>query len=400
MATGESVRSEVGRIGPVEGLRGIAVLWVIAFHCCVLRPDDPWVHAIGSTPASAFFNNGYLGVDLFFLISGFLLAMPWFLHADAGRTPPSMKSFYARRFWRIAPAYYVQLAFLFLLVIPLFRGIDFWRHDLWVYLYNAFAHVTFLHNTTPLSSGSMAVNGALWTLSVEAQFYLLLPLVMPLFVRRPWIAFVASIVAAELWRIGARDDLAPLVQAELAFGSIWSWPESVVRYLLTHQLPSYFAHFGMGILLGRTWLTWHERKPAAWWLDASLVAAFALLYYALAVNGLMLGDMSWIVPLFSLAMLMAWAVMRPGRLTMNVLGRGPLAAMGRISYSAYLYHLPLLLIATDYFARLPAASVIPIYLVVTIAVSWLSWRYVEQPFLRRYVREREPTAKAVPIAST
>ncbi|HLX22130.1 MAG TPA: acyltransferase [Usitatibacter sp.] len=400
MAADESVRSEVGRIAPVEGLRGIAVLWVIVFHCSVLRPNDPWVLAIKASPLEPLVRNGYLGVDLFFLISGFLLAMPWFVHSDAGRDSPSMKSFYARRFWRIAPAYYVQLAFLFLVAIPALRGYDYWRHDKWVFLYNFFAHVTFLHNTTPLSSGSMAVNGALWTLSVEAQFYVLLPLVIPLFVRRPWFAFAVSIVAAQLWRIGARDGLVPLVQAELAFGSIWSWPEGVVRYLMAHQLPSYFGHFGAGILLGRMWLWWRDSLRGAWWIDAVLAAAFVLLYYALAVDGEMLGDMSWSIHLVSLAALMFWAVMRPGKLAMNLLGRGPLASAGRISYSAYLYHLPLLLIANEYLADAPAWAVIPVYLVATFAVSWLSWKYVEQPFLRRYVREREPTARAVPIANT
>ncbi|MFZ3320789.1 MAG: acyltransferase [Usitatibacter sp.] len=400
MAADESVRSEVGRIAPIEGLRGIAVLWVIAFHCWVLRPNDPWVLMIKSSPLDPLVRNGYLGVDLFFLISGFLLAMPWFVHSDAGRESPSMKSFYARRFWRIAPAFYVQLAFLFLIVIPMLRGYDFWRYDKWVYLYNFFAHLTFLHNTTPLSSGSMAVNGALWTLSVEAQFYLLLPLVMPLFVRLPWFTFVAAVVTAQLWRIGARDGLEPLVQAELAFGSIWSWPERVVRYLLAHQLPSYFGHFGAGILLGRMWLWWRDRGLAAWWMDAMLVAAFALLCYLLAVDGELLGDMNWSVPVLSLAVLMFWAVMRPGSIARNALGRGPLAAMGRISYSAYLYHLPLLLIANEYLVDAPVWAVIPAYLVATFAISWLSWKYVEQPFLRRYVRAREPTASAVPIANT
>jgi peptidoglycan/LPS O-acetylase OafA/YrhL len=394
MATDESVRSEVGRIAPVEGLRGIAVLWVIAFHCFVLRPGDPWVLAIKGSALDPIIRNGYLGVDLFFLISGFLLALPWFVHSDAGRPPPSMKSFYARRFWRIAPAFYVQLALLFLVVLPVLRGHDYWRYDKWVYLYNLFAHVTFLHNTTPLSSGSMAVNGALWTLSVEAQFYVLLPLVMPLFVRRPWIALAASIIAAQLWRIGARDDLTLLVNAELAMGSLWSWPESSVRYLMAHQLVSYFGHFSAGILLGRMWLWWRDRKLASWWMDALLVAAFALLYCALAVNGEMLGDMSWSLLVLSLAMLMFWAVMRPGRLAMNVLGRGPLASVGRISYSAYLYHLPLLLIVNEYpFA--PAWALIPIYFAGTMAISWLSWKYIELPFLHG-IGSRSRAARAAP----
>lgn len=379
----ESVPAEVGRIAPIEGIRGIAVLWVIVFHCFVLRPGDPWVLAIKDSPLAPLVGNGYLGVDLFFLISGFLLAMPWFVHANSGRGPPSMKGFYARRFWRIAPAYYVQLVLLFIVVLPLLRGAGYWRYDLWVYLYNFFAHALFLHNTTPLSSGSMAVNGALWTLSVEAQFYVLLPLVMPLFVRRPWVALAASLVVAQLWRIGARDDLTLLVQAEIALGNIWSWSESTVRYLLAHQLPSYFGHFASGIVLGRAWLVSRERPLPAWAVDAALLAGAVLLHVALAVNGAMLGDLSWMLPGLSLAALVFWAVMRPGTLAQDLLGRGPLAFVGRISYSAYLYHLPLLLLCNEHLASVPAWAVIPLYLSMTLAISWLSWRFVEQPFLRR-----------------
>jgi peptidoglycan/LPS O-acetylase OafA/YrhL len=89
----EDVRSEVGYIAPVEGLRGVAVLLVIFFHYVVLREglhDDRWISAINSVEAiNRIVHHGYLGVDLFFVISGFLLALPWFVHAAKGRPPPS-----------------------------------------------------------------------------------------------------------------------------------------------------------------------------------------------------------------------------------------------------------------------------------------------------------------------
>lgn len=307
----EDVRSEVGYIAPVEGLRGIAVLLVIFFHYAVLREgrfDDPWIAAIASVEAiNRIVHHGYLGVDLFFVISGFLLALPWFVHAREGRAPPSVAGFYRRRFRRIAPAYYLQLAALFVAVLPLLHGAGYWRSDLYAYAWNAVAHGLFVHNLFPLTSASMGVNGALWTLGVEAQFYLLLPLAAPLFVRRPIVMLAASLAIAIAWRWLARDDF------------------------LRAQLPAYLGHFALGIVLGLAWL---ERRP------------------------------------------------RPTpfpRIPRLILGRGPLAFAGRVSYSAYLYHLPLLLLWNRY-AGLPPALSLPLYLALLLTLSWISWRFVEQRF--------------------
>ena len=377
----ESVRAEVGNIATLDGMRGIAVLWVILFHFYVLRPGDAWVMACKSSFLAPWVGNGYLGVDLFFVISGFLLALPWFVHARAGRGAPSMRAFYVRRFWRIAPAYYAQLVLLFLIVIPILRGPDYWRTDLWVYVFNAGMHATFMHNTTPLTSGSMAANGALWTLGVEAWFYVLLPVVMPLFVRRPRTMAVVSIALAQAWRIATRDDLAWLVDAEMALGRTWSWPEEVVRYLLLHQLPSYLGHFGIGIALGAAWLGVRAkpmRRP--WLLDIAALAAVALLEWVLAIDGDIAGSLTWALPTIALAAILYWGAARGGW-TQRFLARGPIAFMGRISYSAYLYHLPLLLVMNKFVGTAGPAVILPAYLTLVIAVSWLSWRLVETPLL-------------------
>ena len=205
MATDESVRSEVGRIAPIEGLRGIAVLWVIAFHYWVLASET----IRGSSrsrrsPLDALVRNGYLGVDLFFLISGFLLAMPWFVHRMRDADRPRSRASTARRFWRIAPAYYVQLAFLFLVVIlPLLRGYDFWRSDivgLSLQLRRA-PHVPAQHHAAfeRLHGGQRRALDAFGGSAV-------LP---PAAARRcrssfalPWFTFVAAVVTASLWRMG------------------------------------------------------------------------------------------------------------------------------------------------------------------------------------------------------
>ena len=387
----DGVRDEVGRIPGIEGLRGVAVLWVVSFHYLVLRPDDVASRAIAASFAGPLVGNGYLGVDLFFLISGFLLAMPWFVHETKGLPAPSMREFYRRRFWRIVPAYYVQLLFLFAVVLPALRGAAFWRTDLYVYAYNLVAHALFLHNTTPLTSGSMEVNGALWTLAVEAWFYALLPLAMPLFVRRPWSMLAVSVVLSIAWLAACRTGLGPLVHAELALGSPWNWQESTVRYLLAHQLPSYLGHFALGIVLGRTWLKLRAR-PASHAADAVAAIAFAVLWLFLSRGLPVAGEIAWMVPTAALAVILH-AASRTGTWISTLLGRGPLAFVGRVSYSMYLYHLPLLLIATP---LLPSGAwlSLPAYFAVALTAAWLSWRFVEQPWLRGWKAGRGLAARA------
>lgn len=297
------MRERVGYIAPIEGLRGVAVLMVVFFHYVVLREGvfgDPWIAALAQVEVlNRAVHHGYLGVDLFFAISGFLLALPWLVDARAGRPAPSARAFYARRVRRIVPAYYLQLVALFAVVLPLLHGWTYWRSDLYVYALNGVAHALFVHNLFALTSASMGVNGALWTLAVEAQFYLLLPIIAPLFVRRPLAMLFASLAIAVAWRLLVSSDF------------------------LRAQLPAYLGHFALGIVLGRAWLD------------------------------------------------------RPVSIGSMFLGRGPLAFTGRVSYSAYLYHVPLLLL-WNRFATVPPALSFPLYLAVVLVVAWMSWRWIEQ----------------------
>jgi len=403
MTSPEGVRFEAGYIPAIEGMRGIAVLWVVLFHYVVVRDghfDDPAIAAISTVnPLNIVLRNGYLGVDLFFLISGFLLTLPWFMRAARGAPPPSVREFYARRFLRIAPAYYVQLLVLFGVVLPLLQGIRYWRSDLYVIAANVIAHLGFLHNTTPLTSGSLGVNGALWTLAVEAQYYALVPLAALAFLRRPAVSLVAAVAAAVAWHLGARHGLDSLVAFERWLGRPWGWSEESIRQLLVTQLPSYLGHFAIGILAGRAWLAWRANPVPVLvrrLLGVATVLALALLYWVYGHLGPIAGDFTWlVVPFaFGLAFFTLAASDRPA--PHPLLGRGPLAFLGRVSYSAYLYHLLVLVVWNEYMPPLGWLSM-PLYLGVVVAIAWISWRCVERPFLRRY-RERYPTASAAAMA--
>jgi peptidoglycan/LPS O-acetylase OafA/YrhL len=384
------VRAEVGSIPALDGMRGIAVLWVILFHYAIVRgAADPWVAAMSSVaPIDALVRNGYLGVDLFFLISGFLLTLPWLARAARGAPPPATREFWTRRVRRIVPAYYVHLVLLFALFMPLVRGWDYWRWDFFVVVWNALAHASFLQLTSPLTSGAMGVNGALWTLAIEAQFYLLLPLLAPLFTRAPLRTSAVALAISIAWQLGAQQGLDGLVALQLRLGAHWRWSEETVRHLLSTQLPGYLGHFALGALLGRGWLA--LRAPPSRALSHALalagLAALAVLTISLASGAAPWGRFTWLLRTFTLATMLLAAAAGTGPVSGYVLARGPLAHAGRVSYSAYLYHLPLLLLWHRWAGMGPAS--LPAYLSVVLAAAWLSWRYVEQPFLLGGARAR------------
>jgi peptidoglycan/LPS O-acetylase OafA/YrhL len=383
---GAASRARAGDIAEIEGLRGVAMIWVVIFHYVVVRDRafaDPWIEAISSiAPLNILARNGYLGVDLFFLISGFLLTLPWFLRAAGGGPAPSIAPYYARRFWRIAPAYYVQLVVLFALVLPLLKGITYWRSDLYVLAANGLAHGLFVHNTTPLTSGSLGINGALWTLAVEAQYYLLVPFLAPLFQRAPLASLAGAFAVAIAWQYGARHGLDAIVALQVALGTPWGWSEAVVRQLLLTQLPSYAAHFALGILAGRAWVAWRLQPPGPRvrrTIRGAAVAALLALYVVYGHLGPVLGDASWIVsPLAFGAAFFALAA-RP-RNSGSIVGSAPLRFLGRISYSAYLYHLLLLALWNAFAPRTLGWASFPLFLAAVLSLAWISWRYIEERF--------------------
>ncbi|MCM2328526.1 MAG: acyltransferase, partial [Lysobacter sp.] len=388
-ASAESVRAEVGDIPAIEGLRGVAVLWVMLFHYVVLRDgkfDDAFIALLGSwAPLDAFVRNGYLGVDLFFLITGFLLTLPWFRHADAGLPAPDWRSFYARRARRILPAYYVQLVLLFFVVLPLFYP-RIWIQSTPFVVGNLGAHVTFLHYMTPLTSSSMTLNGALWTLAIEFQYYLLLPLVAPLFVRWPWRCLAAAAAIAAGWRWLAWNDLETLVDLYLKLGTKAGVTEKEVRHLIATQLPAYSLHFALGILLGRAWMMRRGEvvEGIARWVPVMVAVGSVWGLHAILRQGTSwLGDLGWAAFPILIATGFGAVVSWPSAWLGRVVANRPLAWVGKASYSAYLYHLPVLLLFNFLLPGFGSVGAFGLWVGVVMGVSAMSYRFVEQPFLAR-----------------
>ncbi len=165
------VSGAVSSIAAVDGLRGVAVLLTVGFHLLwrlQINPntDAATVNLLNSS--MGVWNFGLTGVELFFVLSGFLLSIPY-ARAMLGLAPfPSTRKFFVRRALRILPAYWASLLLIVIFLEPRFITDPTKQFHL-------FYHFFLIHDWTWATNNS--INSPYWTMAVESHFYLLLPLI-------------------------------------------------------------------------------------------------------------------------------------------------------------------------------------------------------------------------------
>ncbi len=172
-------KKQKGTIASLDGVRAIACLMVVIFHMTLIMVQDihVWVPARMSTMVASLAYAGDTGVNLFFILSGFLLFLPFAKALLFDNPWPATGTFYLRRILRIIPAYYVSLFLMILIFHPQFLQPDHFG-DLLMFL------ILFMDSSP---TAFKQINGPFWTLAVEWQFYLLLPCIalgIALLVRR------------------------------------------------------------------------------------------------------------------------------------------------------------------------------------------------------------------------
>ena len=195
---------------------------------------------------------GYMFVDLMLLLSGFLLYLPY-----ANRRERPVREFYARRALRILPGYWFCLAVMLALAVasPDFSDPARLGKDL-------LAHLTFTHDLFPLSYTQSRLNVVLWTLAVEAQFYLLLPLIAPVFRRRPLVCYGIMVGAA------------------LCFQRLWTAPMADTTHFV-NRLPNMLDVYANGMLAAHIYAGLAGRKAGRGWIALAGTAVCALAAWGL-----------------------------------------------------------------------------------------------------------------------
>jgi len=355
---------------------------------------------------------GWTGVWLFFVISGFVVTASLLSRPGDGGPADKLARFYARRAARIWPIYLAYVVIVFL-ASALASGQLQWR---------AFASLVLFYNNfqAAFADGDFKGGGAshLWTISVEFQFYLVFGFAFAYLSRRKLIvALLACLLIAPLLRLIGGEWLTAAGYKPLN-----------AAYAIYVFSPMHFDSFAAGALLALGRDRWRRPGPARALL---LAAALAMLVYVGAyvwvniahgavglaalkrvLSGILFGDMRQVFAYSAVAAVSAGLVataLSGGVPWTAILANRAVQAVGRASYGGYVYHLWLVkwsdLILRAFitpgvsmagrleFGVLRFALVLP----VTIGVALLSYRYIEQPIIRRVGRRL--ANRPQPIAS-
>lgn len=379
------VRTSTGYLPELESLRGIACTIVALYHLDAYVCGTEGQAGLVASPLSAFVLAGHAGVNMFFVLSAFLLSIPFLVDAAGGR-PVLRRNYFVRRALRILPLYWVAVI----------GGTLLWASrpaDLLVGL----PHLVFLNATTWFyTSELMPYRGVWWTLATEAQFYVLLPL-LPFFLR-----------TRRARRLGALL-LAAYSAAYYAFltGTI-RMQTGIGQILLGLSIFGHASLFLFGIAGAWLYLSHGERIRQAMAGSAILRngGADLLLLGCIAALGLTLQWAAfqgfWVLEIanprhaWHLADGALWTsivllmLLAPLRLKFLLSNRAWIR-LGVLSYSIYLFHYPIFKFGIDAFHRLhpvdapgwdaPTLGAAGVLCGVVVAFSSLTYRFVERPAL-------------------
>ncbi|MBI1374925.1 MAG: acyltransferase family protein [Phycisphaera sp.] len=342
---------DVRYFSSLDGIRCFCILAVIWHHG---HPDHfKWL---------ADMAQGYLGVDMFFILSGFLI-VTLLLREQDKYGAISLKQFYARRVFRIFPLYF-GIMFGLMIALPLLRP-DAPATQRYFELLPYY--LTFTANFIPIPEHAPNL-GVTWSLAVEEQFYLLWPPILAMLRPRHALALLAAIVLLiQVYAMGwiGNGELGRLPQPFMSIG---------FGVILAHTLHSPRGFLRAYGLLGGPWT------------PVILTAATLALVFS------RIGGETWLLAVrLMFTLVLASCVVREDHRLAPLLRFGPIRRIGAISYGMYLLHLFTMSAIAPIEARI--GSNIPtlrfwLMLGITVVLAELSYRFYEQPFLKLGVRFR------------
>ena len=338
----------------IDGLRALAVLPVMLFHA-----------------GFSTFKGGFVGVDVFFVISGYLITGIIIADLDRGRF--TLANFYERRARRILPALFVVIAATLPWAYRLLPPKDLQEFSSSVLAVLGFVSNIFFWRKSDYFDTAAELKPLLhtWSLAVEEQFYVLFPLFL-----------------AAAYRLGKRRLLA--LMASLAVLSLAAAQFGAIRWqaFTFFLLPTRGWELLIGALLAVACGSGRQAPGGRAAAEVGSLAGMALLLYSVFAfdENTPFPSLYALTPTLGTALLILFAV--PQTWVGKVLGARALVGIGLVSYSAYLWHQPLLAFARYSSSDPPTAGVMAGLLVAALLLAVASWRWVEVPVRNKSVIDR------------
>ena len=363
-----SERNLPAHVVGLDGIRGVAVLLVFISHFhWILSPDPfltkvtPW-HFINRT-----FEAGFMGVDIFFVLSGFLITS--LLMKDRSTNRKNLvRRFYRRRALRLLPALYALLiANFFVSRWENFPGDIQWR--------TTWHAILFLNNWNIVNNFGEAQNdlGHLWSLGIEEQFYLIWPLTI-------WLLAKLKIPSKMMIPLILFASLVVMVHRTSLWNDGTSW---IILYIRTDtRLDS--------LLIGAmfAYVYRHFQVPSKILNSVATLSLMGLVYIKYVLDkSPFIFEMGWTI----IALLAGFIILSVAEgvfFVQKVFTWRPLTMIGKVSYGLYLWHMPIFLLFGRHVTSGPRPLRLLIGIVIASVVTSLSWFFIEKPFLnlknRRY----------------
>jgi peptidoglycan/LPS O-acetylase OafA/YrhL len=357
-------------IPEIDGLRFLAIFSVLLFHASfALQHAYHWELVAGAKVVSNLFARGTLGVELFFVISGFILAVPFARHFVEGEKPVNLGRYYLRRVTRLEPPYIISLVIFYtaawILHDPAMKG-----RLLSTFLVRLFYLHGLVYREAPV------LNGVTWSLEIEVQFYLIVPVLARIFC------------------------LPPRLRRGIMFLCVLLAPFVPRQGILLWTVVSQLALFMAGFLFADLYLEMRRKgtvaKPgydcAALGIFALVVAFPFLVQAAGAIHPFAgSGDVDFamsvlrhILPLLILVFLL---LMFRGLWLRRFFSLRPVYIIGGMCYSIYLIHYPLISTASRLLAKVrPEMHYVPglallvfLWLPVVVGMAAVFFALIERP---------------------
>ncbi len=369
------VTSSGGYVPQIDGLRLLAIGCVIAFHVYRYVPHElsSDSHSVFARSlhelANAFFAKGWFGVELFFVISGFILSLPFGSAYLKGTRMPSIGKYFIRRITRLEPPYILSLLIGLGLLVVL--------HNFTTARIIPSLGASLVYSHVLVFGKTSLINGVLWSLEVEAQFYILAPLLCRLF-------SIQSVRTRRLVIIGIS-----IVVTSLSLLRTLPFLEGSPAWLITHALGrilifSYIGYFLSGLLLCDLYLTnWGGRfdKYRIW--DAVTFIAFVVLACLVENRPAGIYSAALKAVIYPAIILAAYLGVFRGRLWNSVFGWRWVAVLGGMCYTVYMYHQYIIHLLSPYASRV--TNSLPVlfigFFVIIYCVCSLLFVIGEKPFM-------------------